>query len=94
MNKVICPFCKNSDNLEEKDLYHTYICKAHKNETYIFDPLYFQRLSVKIFYHDKRDYIYLLKDKTIQFHGNILSLDPNLTPENIDQKIKKYLIFQ
>jgi hypothetical protein len=76
---------------------------AHKNQVVIFDPTFYPggiiRISynnycISIFLEYKKMFIDCYSfDKLNKILHNI-SLDPNLTPENVDEKIKVYLTFQ
>jgi hypothetical protein len=103
MKKVICPFCKNSDNIKLCDSGFDRICMAHKNQVIIlseFLPSGYIRISYNnylIYIHSKDKKMFIYYNNPGKINNVILynvDLDPNLTPENIGEKIKTYLTFQ
>ena len=98
-NLMICKYC---NNVMEQDPYN-YFCKNHgsvflkNNDSRM--ALYNSKYYISIFYDSNR--MFLCKVRSIMgyhvytdaYSFNI-PLDKSLTPENFEQKVRTYLVFQ
>jgi len=100
-----CPFC-NSQHLVSRIFYNQtyshYQCQNHKylvtfislfyNDELISKQIMYKNYEVifNLFYN----LMYIKPDSSNDFIDNKFPLDITITPENIEQKIKKYLTFQ
>ena len=97
---IVCPFCNNI-NISEKNMWDSFRCENHKIPVIIT----YVRQKLRHIDLEHKDYLITIYHDHISIQDNYLSyklkgqiinipLDPNLTPENIDTKLKTYLTFQ
>jgi hypothetical protein len=97
MNNILCPFCK--EILTDMIYSNYYQCNNHGNvkviiewisnpECYwLFNSMYWVKIPF-----DKNECIKVIKDNDRV--GCTIPFDPNLTPENLEEKLKLYLTFK
>jgi hypothetical protein len=95
MKNIRCPFCNLITTVKYNINIFLYVCNKHNNIEVVFDPI-----AKDFWLHNNLYWIHsdpetntmnLSKEDSMIFET--INLDPNLTPENFEEKLKTYLNF-
>lgn len=97
---IICPYCKKELKVNGRfDISIQYKCTNHKSAVFLYtkDHLSINLISLYTeysIYNIVIDYVNNNMVFNYKHHNIKLPIDNSLTPENLEQKARTYLIFQ